>query len=159
MKQNILILLYFVFLSLLCTAQNSSAQKSLPTIINKYISAQEDLQKAYEYTKTRKMIQADLDGDGDKDAVAQYTLEGFDGGNNWSQMLAVFRNDGGSYKFATEDTFGGKLLGRIFTLRKVINRKIYVSTQSCPDIPQGICENPKIGQAIFVFRKGKLQEL
>ena len=84
---------------------------------------------------------------------------GFGGGNNWAQMLAVFKNDKGVYKFAAEDSIGGKLLEKSFTLNKVVNRKIYLDTLSCPEIPQGICENPKKGRAIFVFRKGKLQEL
>ncbi|MGI8556238.1 MAG: hypothetical protein ACR2LT_07775 [Pyrinomonadaceae bacterium] len=159
MKNDILILLCFMFLGSHVTAQPVAAQRSLLTAVNKYIGRQEILQKASESPKARKIIKADLDGDGDEDAVVQYILEGFDGGNNFAQMLAVFRNDKGSYKFVTEDAVGGKFLDRTFTLEKVVKRKIYVSTQSCPEVPQGICENPKRGQAIFVFRKGKLQEL
>ncbi len=159
MRRNILILLCFVFLSLFCTVQSICAQKNLLSVVNKYIGEQEDSIQASEPPKTRKVIQADLDGDGDKDAVVKYMLEGFGGGNNWAQMLAVFRNDKGVYKFVTEDSIGGKLLEKSFTLKKVVNRKIYLDILFCPEISQGICENPKKGRAAFVFRKGKLQKL
>lgn len=159
MRNNILTLFCLTILSLFCASQNVSAQKNLLAVVSKYISEQEDSQQASEPDKTRKIIQADLDGDGDKDAVVKYMLEGFGGGNNWAQMLAVFRNDKGVYKFVTEDSIGGKLSDKTFTLKKVTNRKIYLDTLSCSEIPQGICDNPKKGWAIFVFRKGKLQEL
>lgn len=159
MRNNILTLFCLTILSLFCVSQNVSAQKNLLSVVSKYISEQEDSQQASEPDRTRKVIQADLDGDGDKDAVVKYMLEGFGGGNNWVQRLAVFRNDKGVYKFVTEDSIGGKLSDKTFTLKKVTNRKIYLDTLSCSEIPQGICENPKKGRTIFVFRKGKLQEL
>lgn len=159
MRNNILTLFCLTILSLFCVSQNISAQKNLLSVVSKYISEQEDSQQASEPDRTRKVIQADLDGDGDKDAVVKYMLEGFGGGNNWVQRLAVFRNDKGVYKFVTEDSIGGKLSDKTFTLKKVTNRKIYLDTLSCSEIPQGICENPKKGRTIFVFRKGKLQEL
>lgn len=159
MRRNILILLCLIFGSLLCTAYSASAQKALPATVSNHISEQAGAQQASEPAKTRKIIRADLDGDGDKDAVVQYMLEGFEGGNNWTQILAVFRNDRGVYKFATEYPVGGKLSDKTFILKKVINQRIYLDTQSCSDIPQGVCENPKMGRAVFVFRKGKLQEL
>lgn len=152
-------LLCFAFFVSYYTQPVAAQRASLLVTVNKYIRQQEIRQKASEFPKARKIIKADLDGDGDKDAVVQYTLEGFDGGNNFAQMLAVFRNDKSIYKFATENAVGGKFLDRIFTLEKVVNRKIYLSAQSCPEVPQGICENPKKGQAVFIYLKGKLQEL
>lgn len=159
MKNSTAILSCFVSLILLGATQNVSAQKTLQNVVDEYISGREDSENATEPAKTRKILRADLDGDGDGDAIVQYMLEGFNGGNNWAQRLAVFRNDRGIYKFANEDSVGGKLSDRYVVLKKVGNRKIYLDTRSCPEVPQGVCDNPKKGRAIFVFRKGKLQEL
>jgi len=141
-----------------CVSGNAFAQKPSEKAINNYIKKEAKAQQADEYEKARKILFGDLDGDDDRDAVVQYTLEGFQGGNNWSQFLAVFRNDRGIYKFAADEVVGGKLSARTFVLQRIINRKILVLTESCPDLPQGICENPKKGKATFVFRRGKLLE-
>jgi hypothetical protein len=105
------------------------------------------------------VIFSDVDGDGDKDAVAQYTIEGIGGGNSFAQMLAVFTNQKGVYRFATEEVVGGKFAFRTSRLTSVENGKIFLSTESCAEPPQGLCDNPKKGQAIFTFNNGKLKEM
>ena len=73
-------------------------QKAITAHINKI---KED---ATEYKEARKIVYGDVDGDGAKDAVVQYTLEGFGGGNSWGQSLAVFLNKKGAYKLAADET-------------------------------------------------------
>lgn len=141
-----------LFASLTGKAQ-ANLQKAISNHINK---VRED---AVEYKEARKIVYGDVDGDGVKDAVVQYTLEGFGGGNSWSQSLAVFLNKKGVYKMAGEETVGGKFF-RSFDLVKVVNKEIVGETETCPadDGPQGLCENPAKGQVKYVLLNGKLEE-
>jgi hypothetical protein len=137
------------------SAQTSAAEKA----INSHIRKEAKSQGAAEIIEKRKVIFGDVDGDGDKDAVAQYTIEGMGGGNSFAQMLAIFTNQKGVYRFTTEEVVGGKFAYRISNLTSVENGKILLSTETCAEPPQGLCDNPKKGQAIFTFNKGKLKEL
>lgn len=137
------------------SAQTSAAEKA----INPYIRKLAKSQGADEFREARQVAFGDVDGDGDKDAVVQYTIEGMGGGNSFAQMLAVFTNQKGVYKFATEELVGGKLAYRTSNLTGLKNGTILLSTESCPEPPQGLCDNPKKGKAIFTFNKGKLKEL
>lgn len=111
-----------------------------------------------EYKKDRKIVFGDVDGDGVKDAVVQYTLEGAGGGNSWGQQLAVFLKKKGVYRAAADETVGGKFF-RSFTLQKVVDRQIVGATETCPDRePQGMCKNPAKGQMKFALAGGKLTE-
>ena len=139
---------FLLFASTEANAQ--SLQKAITAHINK---VKED---ATEYREARKIIYGDVDGDGAKDAIVQYTLEGFGGGNSWGQSLAVFLNKKGAYKLAADETVGGKFL-RSFTVLRVANKEIVGATKTCPDgDPQGICKNPAKGQMKFVLTNGKL---
>jgi hypothetical protein len=137
------------------SAQTSAAEKA----INSHIRKEAKSQGAAEIREKRKVIFGDVDGDGDKDAVAQYTIEGMGGGNSFAQMLAIFTNQKGVYRFTTEEVVGGKFAYRISNLTTIENGKILLSTETCAEPPQGLCDNPKKGQAIFTFNKGKLKEL
>jgi hypothetical protein len=86
-------------------------------------------------------------------------IEGMGGGNSFAQMLAIFTNQEGVYRFTTEEVVGGKYAYRISKLTNVENGKIYLSTETCPEPPQGLCDNPKKGRAVFTFNKGNLKEL
>jgi hypothetical protein len=147
--------LAIIGVSVTASAQTSAANK----VINAYIRKEAKSSGAVEYKEARKVIFGDVDGDGDNDAVVQYTLEGFGGGNSFGQMLAVFTNQKGVYKFAAEEVVGGKNAECTSQLKSITKGKILLSTESCPEPPQGICENPKKGKATFVFSKGKLKEL
>jgi hypothetical protein len=133
-----------------------AAQNNLDKTIDRYIEKiRED---ASENKGARKIIYGDVDGDGIKDAVAQYTLEGAGGGNSWGQNLVIFLNKKGVYKASGDETVGGKFL-RTFDLLKVVNKEIIGATETCPDDgPQGLCENPKKKQVKFVLLNGKLKE-
>jgi hypothetical protein len=137
------------------SSQTSAAEKA----INAHIRKEAKSQGAAEYREARKVLFGDVDGDGDEDAVAQYTIEGMGGGNSFAQMLAIFTNQQGVYSFVTQEVVGGKFAYRTSKLTSVENGRIYLSTESCAEPPQGLCDNPKKGQAIFTFNKGKLKEL
>lgn len=113
---------------------------------------------AVEYKEARKIVYGDVDGDGAKDAVVQYTLEGFGGGNSWGQSLAVFLNKKGVYKLAADETVGGKFF-RSFEVLKVENKAIIGKTETCPeDEPQGLCKNPAKKRVKFGLVGAKLKE-
>jgi hypothetical protein len=137
----------------------SSGTSAAEKAINDHIQKEAKSQGAAEYREVRKVIFGDVDDDGDKDAVAQYTIEGMGGGNSFAQMLAIFTNQKGVYRFATQEVVGGKFAYRTSTLTNIENGKIILSTETCPEPPQGICDNPKKGKAIFTFNQGKLKEL
>ncbi|HKQ72265.1 MAG TPA: hypothetical protein VJ810_00960 [Blastocatellia bacterium] len=135
-------------------AQTSAVEKTISAHIQKEVKSQ----GGAEFREARKVVFGDVDGDGDKDAVAQYTIEGMGGGNGFAQMLAVFTNQKGVYRFATEEVVGAKFADRTSKLTNIENGKILLSTESCAEPPQGLCDNPKKGQAIFTFNQGKLKE-
>ena len=133
-------------------ANAQTLQKAITAHINK---VKED---ATEYKEARKIVYGDVDGDGVKDAVVQYTLEGFGGGNSWGQSLAVFLNKKGAYKLAADETVGGKFL-RSFAVQRIVGKQIVGATETCPEgDPQGFCKNPAKGQMKFALVSGKLVE-
>lgn len=156
MKKRFLIIAILSF-TILVTANNSFAQ-SADSVIKKYIAKQAKEENAVEYPKARKIIYGDVNGDKKKDTIVQYTLEGFDGGNNWGQRLAVFVNTGKTYKFIGEEIVGGKFFTYTSDLKSVTNNKINLTTETCSEPPQGLCKNPKKGRAVFVVKNGKLKQ-
>ena len=134
----------------------AKAQANLQKAISNHINKVRG--DAIEYKEARKIVYGDVDGDGVKDAVVQYTLEGAGGGNSWGQNLAVFLNKKGVYKMTSEETVGGKFF-RSFDVLKISNKEIIGATETCPeDGPQGLCENPAKKQVIYVLRNWKLEE-
>lgn len=159
MKQYIFNFLLIIFFIGLGAGQEMFAHKSLQSAVNQYIAKEAKTQEAVKSKKDRQIVMGDLDGDGDKDAIVQFTLEGFGGGNNWTQSMAVFINKKSIYKFADEKTVGGKFFTYTSTLSGVLKREVLLNTETCTEPPQGMCENPKRGTAKFAFRQGKLSEL
>lgn len=139
-----------------CASATVKAQANLQKAIKNHIEkVRED---ASEYEEARKIVYGDVDGDGAKDAVVQYTLEGAGGGNMWGQSIAVFLKRKGVYKMSADETVGGKFF-RGFTLLKIANKEIIGATETCPrGEPQGICKNPKKKQVKLVLLNGKLKE-
>nr|GFA62925.1 hypothetical protein [Tanacetum cinerariifolium] len=88
-------------------------------------------QEATEDQEARKVVYGDVDGDGVRDAVVQYTLDN-NRGNNWSQRLAVFLHKRGTYKLVADGVVGGKYF-RYFEAAKIVDRSIIGQTQTCPD--------------------------
>ena len=159
MKRNSAFLIFTAIIFFIGAAQNSFAQTKLEATVNAYIARQAKLEKASEYGDARKVLTGDLDGDGDADAVLQYTLEGFGGGNSFAQTLVVFINNKGVYKATNEVVVGGKMNTHTSTLDRIADRKIILNTEACPpDVPQGICDNPKKGIASYVLRGRRLKK-
>lgn len=130
----------------------SNLQKAIDNHINKI---RED---AVENKEARKVVFGDVDGNGKRDAVVQYLLEGAGGGNSWGQSLAVFLNKKGVYYASGDEVVGGKFF-RVFKLQKISGEKIIGESEICPgDEPQGLCENPERKQVSYIFLKGQLQE-
>lgn len=162
MKRNRTFFARLFFVALLGTlifyaSTTVKAQANLQKAIKNHIEkVRED---ASEYEEARRVVFGDVDGDGAKDAVVQYTLEGAGGGNMWGQSIAVFLNRKGVYKMAADETVGGKFF-RGFTLLKIVGKEIIGATATCPaDYPQGMCKNPKKKQVRYVLLNGKLKEL
>ena len=144
----------FVGTLILLGTIETNAQASLNRAIRAHIN--EVKEDASEYREARKIVFGDVDGDGVKDAVVQYTLEGYGGGNSWGQQLAVFLKKKGVYRMAADETVGGNFL-RGFTLQKVVNKKIVGET--CTDgYEAGMCKNPAKGQMKFALVGAKLEE-
>ena len=140
--------------------ETGSAQTAAEKAVNAYIRKEyKSAESGTEYKKARKIVLGDVDGDGDKDAVVQYTIEGMGGGTGFGQTLAVFLNTKGGFKFQSDQTVGGKFAERTSILISVKTGKILVSTESCEEPPQGMCKNPKKGKATFKLVKGILTEL
>ena len=133
-----------------------SAQANLEKAIDRHIEkVRED---ASENKEARKIIYGDMNGDGAKDAVVQYILEGAGGGNSWGQSIAVFLNRKGVYKMAADEPASGKFF-RSFDLLKITGKEIIGATETCPDgDPQGMCENPEKKQVKYVLLNAKLKE-
>ena len=133
-----------------------AAQANLDKTIDRYVEKiRED---ASENKEARKIVYGDVNGDGRKDAVVQYLLEGAGGGNSWGQSLVVFLNKKGVYKASGDATVGGKFF-RSFNLLEITGKEIIGATETCPDgDPQGMCENPKKKQVKYVLLNGKLKE-
>lgn len=151
-----LLLSVFAAAVVLSVSAEIKAQASLPKAIAAHIN--KNIEDGSEYKENRKIVYGDVDGDGVKDAVVQYTIEGVGGGNSWGQYLAVFLKKKGVYKVAADEVVGGKFF-RGFILQKVVGKKIIGATETCPDNgPQGICQNPAKGQTKFALANGKLIE-
>jgi hypothetical protein len=153
--KKFLILVFFVLI--LAGFQFAYSQTSETTIIDGFISKQAAKEDAEEYKEARKVLRADVNGDRKTDLVVLYSLEGFGGGNNYIQYLAVFLGNGKTFRYATNEPVGGKMrrdidLKSITALRINLNTKEYRKNDAacCPSRP---------GKTRYVFRNGKLREI
>ena len=125
--------------------------------VNSFIISQAKKAKADEDVDSRVFLHGDVNGDGKRDIVAQYTLEGFGGGNLYRQYLVVFLNSGKSFRYATHQSIGGKD-NRTISLDSIKDGKINFETlEYAPD--DASCCPSKKGKARFVFSQGKLKEI
>lgn len=132
-------------------------ERQFQQVINAYIDSKEGEDSGRERKETRQIIYGDIDFDGDKDAVVEYTLVGAGGGNSYGQNLAVFRNTNGQVEILTDEVVGGKFY-RSFNLEHIADGRIYGVTETCADTSQGLCQNPKVEQVTFVLQDNKLKE-
>ncbi|QOW09220.1 hypothetical protein Q73A0000_02035 [Kaistella flava (ex Peng et al. 2021)] len=71
-----------------------------------------------------KIISGDLNGDGVQDALLFFSVEGRDGGNNWSTYYAAFLNINKEWKYQSLVNAGGDFSDRILKLTKIENGNI-----------------------------------
>lgn len=125
-------------------------------VIDRYIAGVAKVSDASEYKEARKIIYGDLDGDGDEDAAAQFTIEGMGGGNNYGFYLAVFRNENGKLKGVTDDAIGGKL-NRDVTFTKIENGRMFFDTKDYAEDDGACCPSIE-GKTTYVLEGEKLVE-
>jgi len=135
----------------------SAPSGNLQQILDNYITGRESPESGYEYEDARTLVYGDIDSDGDEDAVVTYTLAGAGGGNSFAQNLAVFRNTEGQFEFLADEVVGGKFY-QSFSLERVESGRIFGTTETCINTPQGLCEDPLIDQVSFVISGNELQE-
>ena len=111
---------------------------------------------AEEYKEARKILDGDLDGDGDEDTAVQFTIEGMGGGNMFSFYLAVFRNDNGKFTAVTDEVIGGKL-NRNVEFTKIENGTMYFDTKNYAD-GDGACCPSIAGKTSYILEGNKLVE-
>lgn len=126
-------------------------------VIERYIAGVAKVSDAEEYKEARKIIYGDLDGDGDEDAAAQFTIEGMGGGNNYGFYLAVFRNENGKLKGVTDDAIGGKL-NRDVTFTKIENGKMFFDTKGYAEDDGACCPSIE-GKTTYILENDKLKEV
>lgn len=125
-------------------------------VIDKYIAGVAKVSDGEEYKEARKILYGDIDGDGDEDAVAQFTVEGMGGGNNYSFELAVFKNDSGKLTAVTDEVVGGKL-NRNVELKRIEKGVIYLDTKEYAEDDGACCPSIE-GKTSYILQGKKLVE-
>jgi len=133
------------------------SQDNTNETITRFIARQAKANDADTYPEARKELSGDLNRDGKRDIVVLYTLEGFGGGNNYAQYLAVFLGYGRAYRHAANTVVGGKL-NRSVELRSIVGSTINLNTKEYRSNDPACC--PTLSRKTrFVFRRGKLTEI
>ena len=160
MRKTTLFLVVIFILALIAgvSAQTAKEKLNAKSAITKHIKKEAKSSDAVESSANRKIVFGDLDSDGDTDAVVLYGLEGFGGGMDWNQNLAVFLNKKGLFSFLVEEVVGGKYEGRIVTLPNIKNGRIGLDSYSCGETNPNLCENPKKKRVYFSLINSKLKE-
>jgi len=125
-------------------------------VIDKYIAGVAKVSDASEYKEARKILYGDIDGDGDEDAIVQFTIEGMGGGNNYGFSLAAFKNDDGKLTAITDEVVGGKM-NREVELKRIEKGVIYLDTKEYAE-NDGACCPSIAGKTSFVLEGKKLVE-
>jgi len=91
------------------SASRSFTQDNGIAVVKSFIAHQAKTMHGEEYEDARKILRGDVNRDGKVDIIVLYTLEGFEGGNNYHQYLAVFLASGTTFRHAADTVVGGKL--------------------------------------------------
>jgi hypothetical protein len=133
------------------------SQATETAIVNRFISRQAKKEGADEYREARKTLHGNINGDGKADLVVLYSLEGFGGGNSYSQYLAVFLGKGKTFQYAANAIVGGKL-NRDVDLKSIASRRINLDTMEYRRNDAACCPSKK-GTTRYIFANGKLKEV
>lgn len=140
-------------LSQFAAAQTEPGERA----VHSFIKSQTKKERSDEDADSRIFLHGDVNGDGKRDVIAAYMLEGFDGGNLFRQYLVVFLNTGKGFRYAAHRAIGGKD-NRIMTLDSIKGGKIYFETLEYLPADASCCPSKK-GKASFIFSQGKLKEI
>jgi hypothetical protein len=137
--------------------QFAYAQTDETAVIDRFIAQQAKKADAEEYQEARKVLRGDVNGDKKTDLVVLYSLEGFGGGNNYIQYLAIFLGNGKTFRYATNEPVGGKLR-RDIDLKSITGSTINLNTKEYRKNDAACCPS-KSGKTRYAFRNGKLREI
>ena len=145
------------FVLTISSFEHVSAQANETAIVDKFIAKQAKDENAEVYPVARKVLRGDINGDRKTDLVVLYTLEGFNGSNNYRDYLAVFLGNGKGFRYAGKEVVGGHA-GRSVELKSITNGRINLDTMD-PKRGDPACCPSKPGKTRYFFRNGKLREI
>lgn len=148
--------LSLLLISLFLFASTALCESRDESVINAFIAKQAIRESGEEFKDARKVIEADVNGDGSLDLTVLYTIEGQNGSNNYIQYLAVFVRKKGKLVPVTHITVGGKLL-RSVDLVSVTRGVIMMNTLNYAAQDPACCPSKK-GKARYVLINGKLKK-
>ncbi|WP_313054543.1 LppP/LprE family lipoprotein [Pseudomonas lopnurensis] len=95
----------------------AEAAVSLQAVIDRHVAEEIGREGGDEYRDGRSVVEVDINGDGEQDALVLYSIEGQGGGNGSFQTLALFLAQNGGYVFNASAVVNGsasdvKLLDR-----------------------------------------------
>lgn len=157
MKRKIIFSIQACFLILGFFHLANAQAKAGKSAVQNFIKRQAKKENASEDADSRAFLHGDINGDGKRDVIAAYTLEGFGGGNLFRQYLVVFLNTGKGFRYATHVSIGGKD-NRIMNLNSLQGDKINFETLEYEPTDASCCPSKK-GKVSFIFRLGKLKEI
>jgi hypothetical protein len=140
------------------TSSSTYSQNHDAPTISKFIAGQAAQERGEEYRGARKVISGDLNHDGTPDVTVLYTLEGFGGGNNYTQYLAIFVRDPATHGLTpvAHKTVGGKLYREI-ALESIANNVVLCKTKDYAKQDASCCPSKK-GTASFVLEGNTIKE-
>jgi len=140
---------------------NSSSPAEAPddadAIVDSFISRQAKKLGAEEYREAREVRRGDVNRDGKSDVVVLYTLEGFGGGNSYTQYLAVFLGKRNDFRFAANVMVGGKMIRNV-SLKSVADGRIHFDTDEYRKNDPACCPSRK-AKAVYMLSNGKLRSV
>lgn len=145
------------FLLILSTVSFAQGRPGEIEVVDRFIAQQAKIEKGEEYKDAREIIKGDVNRDRKNDLAVVYTLEGFNGSNNYRQYLAVFLGIGNGFRFAAKEIVG-QHAGRGVKLVSITNGRIHLDTME-PRKNDPACCPSKPGKTSFVFRGRRLSEI
>jgi hypothetical protein len=147
---------WMLIVAAILNAPQRSYSQTSENEIDRFIARQAVRENGEEYKEARKVVSGDLNRDGKPDRVVLYTLEGFNGTNNYLRYLAVFLFDGKSFKHASHLVVGGKYF-RGVELRSVSGSTINLETMEYRKSDPACCPSRR-SRMRYIFRGNRLSK-
>lgn len=104
-KSKIIFTVLILLIARVSHANEKDFEPLVNSIINRITAGDES---ATEYSEARTTHFIDINGDGEEDVIALFTMEGFGGGNNYSFYMVALINRHGKFKELDTIQVGGK---------------------------------------------------